>query len=133
MELRAEHWNRVGTKTSEKLVELQATIQARDIASQLDHLAKAKEHALKYAYGPDAKPYEDAGAAVLALDRITKLERLLLGESTENIKVDDMKAGISRLVEALRRKFGDEAVASLADEFEAVLAGSISINERHQA
>jgi hypothetical protein len=126
MELREEHWNHVGTKTSEKLQDLQATIQARDIASQLDHLSKAKNHALQFAYGDTAKPYEDPGAAILAIDRITKLERLLLGESTENIKVDDMRAGVSRLVESIRRKFGDEAVAELADEFAAAIGSSQS-------
>jgi hypothetical protein len=124
LEKRDTHWDMVEAKATDKLLDLQATIQARDIAAQLDHLSKAKNHALQFAYGDKAPDYEDPGAAILAIDRITKLERLLLGESTENIKIDDMRAGVSRLVEAIRRKFGDDAVAELADEFQAVVGSS---------
>ncbi|MDX2004886.1 MAG: hypothetical protein SFU83_06375 [Meiothermus sp.] len=118
LEKRREHWERVGKKTGEKLAELQATIHARDIASQLEYLARIKMRAFDAALTGE---YPDPGSAVLAIERITKLERLLLGEATETISLSDMRSAIRKLMEALRRMLGDEVLASLGDAFEEAL------------
>jgi hypothetical protein len=114
---------KIGNKTHEILAARRAETQADDYTKLLEQIGLGRDKALKKVLEGD---YDNSGEAVLAVDRLTKLERLLLGESTENIKVDDMRAGVSRLVESIRRKFGDEAVAELADEFAAAIGSSQS-------
>jgi len=94
MTLRDQHWETVTEKAAPVIADLQAVVQARDTATQLTAIAAMKATALKYAGGSDEYPvaYEKPHEAVAAYERLVKLERLILGESTEHIKVDDARA-----------------------------------------
>lgn len=106
---REEHWESVGKKSGEKIADLQATVVARDTSQQLAAIAAMKATALKYAGGtPDTEVvYDKPHEAVAAYERLVKLERLILGESTEHIKVDDARAFARDLLIIIREEVTD--------------------------
>ena len=94
MDLRNQHWNQVELKATTQVADLQATVVARDMAQKLSQIQAMKMTALKYAGGTEdhAVAYEKPHEAVAAYERLEKLERLLIGESTEHIQVSDARA-----------------------------------------
>jgi hypothetical protein len=117
---REEHWERVGKKSGEKIADLQATVTARDIGQQLAGIRAMKETALKFAVSTDENGvvYEKPHEAVVAYERLVKLERLILGESTEHIKVDDARQTVLEMMQIIREEVADHDVLTrLAGRF----------------
>ena len=110
LELQTEYWDKVATKSEEKLSELQATHVALDTAQRLLEIRKMQLEALKWAGGGPANFVEyDAKDAVAAYDKLVKLERLLSEQSTENISVSDSRAFVAQLVRIIREEVSDPA------------------------
>lgn len=117
---REEHWERVGKKSGEKIADLQAVVVARDTSQQLAAIQAMKQTALIYAGGtPDYEViYEKPHDAVAAYERLVKLERLILGESTEHIKVDDARQTVVEMMQIIREEVADHDVLTrLAGRF----------------
>ncbi len=109
---RDEHWEHVGKKSGEKIADLQATVQARDVAQQLGQIQAMKAVALKFAAGDDETTvvYDKPHEAVAAYERLVKLERLILGDSTEHIEVSDARAFALQLLQIVREEVVDHDV-----------------------
>lgn len=108
LELQSEYWQKVATKSEEKLSELQATHVALDTAQRLTEIRRMQEEALRWAGGSGSEFVRyDAKDAVAAYDKLVKLERLLTEQSTENISVDDSRAFVGQLVRIIREEVSD--------------------------
>jgi len=110
--LREAHWEKVGERAGEKITDLQSTVMARDTSQQLAQIQAMKLNALKYAGGVEGKSaaYEKPHEAVAAYERLVKLERLILGESTEHIKIDDARAFARDVLTIVREEVLDHDV-----------------------
>lgn len=114
IESRAKHWATVITRVEPLLKDVQVVVSARDTAQKLYEIGKMKQAAYDQAGGGDNLiVYEKPSEAVAAYERLEKLERLILGESTENIKVEDARAAFKDLyqlmMETLREVIEDPA------------------------
>ncbi|GHG37453.1 hypothetical protein GCM10017784_34760 [Deinococcus indicus] len=111
---RDEHWEHVGKKSGEKIADLQAVVVARDTSQQLAAIASMKATALRFAGGSDDHEvvYEKPHEAVAAYERLVKLERLILGESTEHIKVDDARQMVAAVIQIIREEVRDGDTAT---------------------
>ncbi|MDV6376235.1 hypothetical protein [Deinococcus arenicola] len=96
-------------KATTQVADLQATVVARDVVQKLSQIQAMKMNALKYAGGLEGQEvaYEKPHEAVAAYERLEKLERLILGESTEHIKVDDARAFARDLLLIIREEVRD--------------------------
>lgn len=112
---REAHWEQVGKLAGEKVADLQATVVARDTSQQLAAIAAMKHNALKFAGGVEGREvvYEKPHEAVAAYERLVKLERLILGDSTEHIKVDDARGFARDVLAIVRRRVTDPDVLEL--------------------
>ncbi len=112
MTLRDQYWESVTKKAAPVIEDLQATVVARDTGQALAAIAAMKATALKFAGGTEGHPvvYEKPHEAVAAYERLVKLERLILGESTEHIKVDDARAFARDLLVIVREEVTDRDV-----------------------
>lgn len=110
---RQAHWQKVEAKATEQVADLQVTAIARDTAQKLTHIQAMKMNALKYAGGIEGQDvaYEKPHEAVAAYERLEKLERLVLGESTENIKVDDARQMVLAVIQVIREEVKDRDTA----------------------
>lgn len=108
------HWQKVETKASEQISDLQATVVARDTSQQLMAIGAMKQNALKFAGGIEGHEvaYEKPHEAVAAYERLVKLERLILGESTEHIKVDDARQMVDAVIQVIREEVRDHDTAT---------------------
>jgi len=104
--LRDRHWDEVTRRAGPALLDLQATIQARDVAQKLTQIQAMKQNALKYAGGIEGQDvaYDKPHEAVAAYDRLEKLERLILGESTEHVQVTDARAYVREVLAIVREE-----------------------------
>lgn len=125
LELQTEYWDKVATKSEEKLSELQATHVALDTAQRLLEIRKMQLEALKWAGGSEFVEYE-AKDAVAAYDKLVKLERLLTEQSTENISVNDSRAFVAQLVRIIREEVSDPATIERISNRVASLGSPIS-------
>lgn len=117
MELRNQHWNQVELKATDRIADYQSVTAARDTAQQISHIQAMKQNALKYAGGLEGQgvAYEKPHEAVAAYERLVKLERLILGESTEHIKVDDARQMVAAVIQILKEEVSDtDALARIA-------------------
>lgn len=121
------HWQKVERAATEQVAELQVGVTARDVAQKLSHIQAMKMNALKYAGGFDGQEvaYEKPHEAVAAYERLEKLERLILGESTEHIKVDDARAFARDVLAIVRRRVTDlDLLELIAGDVAALSVGS---------
>ena len=103
--LRDQHWSEVTRRAGPAILDLQATVQARDIGQKLTQIQAMKLNALKYAGGEGQDvAYEKPHEAVAAYERLEKLERLILGESTEHIQVTDARAYVREVLAIVREE-----------------------------
>lgn len=111
---RQAHWQKVERAATEQVAELQVGVTARDVAQKLSHIQAMKMNALKYAGGIEGQEvaYEKPHEAVAAYERLEKLERLILGESTEIIKVDDARQMVSAVIQIIREEVRDGDTAA---------------------
>ena len=107
--LRQLHWAKVQTKATEHIADFQATVAARDTSQKLSEIQAMKAVALKYAGGTEgySVAYEKPADAVAAYERLEKLERLILGESTEHVKVDDAREFARQVLTIVREEVMD--------------------------
>lgn len=110
MELRNQHWNQIEAEAQQEVQKLQVATVARDTAQKLTEIRRMKDVALKYAAGDKDNPvaYEKPHEAVAAYERLEKLERLLLGESTEHIRVDDARAYARDVLKIVREEVSSQ-------------------------
>lgn len=106
MTLRDQHWETVTATAAPVVAGLQAVVQARDVAQKLSQIQAMKLTALKYAGGTEDHEvvYEKPHEAVAAYERLEKLERLLIGESTEHIQVSDARAYVRDVLAIVREE-----------------------------
>ena len=117
LELRNQHWNQVERAAMTQVASTQVAVTARDTAQKLAEIRAMKATALKFAGGTDEHEvaYEKPHEAVAAYERLEKLERLILGESTEIIKVDDARQMVSAVIQIIREEVRDgDAAARIA-------------------
>ncbi|GGO19552.1 hypothetical protein [Deinococcus humi] len=120
---RQTHWQKVERAATEQVAEMQVGVTARDVAQKLSQIQAMKMNALKYAGGLDGADvaYEKPHEAVAAYERLEKLERLILGESTEHIRVDDARQMVSAVIQVIRDEVRDH------DTLERITARLISL------
>lgn len=113
---RDRHWGKVTEKVTESMTDLQVTVTARDVAQKLAHIHAMKMNALKFAGGVDGQEvaYEKPHEAVAAYERLEKLERLILGESTEHIRVDDARQMVSAVIQIIREEADIDTATRIA-------------------
>lgn len=125
---REAHWESVGKKATERVADLQAGVVASDMAQRLVEIRRMQGAALRAA-GGDADDaavfYEKPHEAVAAYERLVKLERLLMGESTEHIKVDDARAFARDVLLIVREEVLDrDTLERIAARLAALSVGS---------
>lgn len=133
---RQSHWQKVETKATEAITELQVTVTARDVSQKLAQIHAMKMNALKYAGGIDGQEvaYEKPHEAVAAYERLEKLERLILGESTEHIKVDDARAFARDVLTIVREEVSSQDdLERIAARVTALSVGAGSHQPPHRA
>ncbi len=107
---RNTHWNTVTTRAAPVIAEMQAVVLARDIGSKMSWIDEVRQLGLTFTRGMTAQNTDIGfGEVVQALERLEKLERLILGESTENIKVEDARAMVQAVVDAVVEEVKDDA------------------------
>ena len=109
MTLRDRHWAQVTQQAAPVIAEMQVAVTARDTAQKLAQIQAMKMTALKYAGGIEGQDvaYEKPHEAVAAYERLEKLERLILGESTEIIKVEDARQMVLAVIQVVREEVRD--------------------------
>jgi hypothetical protein len=102
IEERNQHWGSVTKKAIPLLEGAQVVVSARDTAQKLYEIQKMKQSAFEQAGGGNTPAvYEKASEAVASYERLEKLERLILGESTENIRIEDARAAFDDLYQLM--------------------------------
>ena len=109
---RDQHWESVTRRAAPAILDLQAAVTARDVGQKLAQIQAMKQNALKYAGGLDGQDvaYEKPHEAVAAYERLEKLERLILGESTEHIQVTDARAYVREVLAIVREEVGQHDI-----------------------
>jgi len=110
IESREAHWSAIIARAAPVIAEMQVAVMARDVAQTVHHIQKMKLIALEGAGGGDLEvSYDKPADAVRAYVELHKLERLELGESTENLRVDDARNMVAEMVQAVLEVVRDES------------------------
>jgi hypothetical protein len=109
IEIRDTHWNTVGTKSQEQIIDMQATILSRDIAQRLTEIRAMSDKAYRAilpANGKDGLEFEKASDAVNAYEKLSKLERDLS-------KPDDKNSITLDMLDRILERYGVELVRAV--------------------
>jgi hypothetical protein len=128
MQARDQHWKNVTKKASPMLEDAQAVVFARDVAQKLTWIDEVKTIGLELAKRINLETANVGyGEIVTALGKLEKLERLILGESTEIINVEAATAMVNSIIDAVLEEVRDDGDRSrLMDRLERIgTAGSM--------